>query len=139
AVRAQDGRTHWYPEPGERLVCLKNVHRHQLFNGEIWVVRAVSFGQSLYSKEPMIRLDLVSEVRGAVRRIDGPVARFDQFFDYAYCLTVHKSQGSQWDSVVVIDEARALHYAFGIDPKRWRYTAVTRAAKAVAWVGKLVT
>ena len=68
-----------------------------------------------------------------------PVKSFDHYWDYAYALTVHKAQGSQWDSVVVIDEARALKYAVGIDPKRWRYTAITRAAKAVAWVKRLVT
>jgi exodeoxyribonuclease-5 len=139
AVRARDGRTHWYPEPGERLVCLTNWHRRGLLNGSIWVVRGVAFGQSRYTREPLIQLDIVPEDGGSMRRVPVPINSFDHHFDYAYALTVHKSQGSQWDSVVVIDEARALKYALGIDPKRWRYTAITRAAKAALWVKRLVT
>ena len=42
---------------------------------------------------------------------------------YGYALTCHKCQGSQWDNVAVIDE---LHY---YATTKWRYTAVTRAAK----------
>ena len=44
-------------------------------------------------------------------------------FDYADCITVHKSQGSQADKVLVFSEVmgdREYYY-------RWLYTAVTRA------------
>jgi|SRR5277367_151007 len=41
--------------------------------------------------------------------------------DYAYAITCHKAQGSEYDKVVVFDE-RPLDY------ERWMYTAVTRAA-----------
>jgi exodeoxyribonuclease-5 len=47
------------------------------------------------------------------------------FMDYGYCITVHKAQGSQWDSVVVRDES----WCFKEHSKNWLYTAVTRAAK----------
>ena len=46
-----------------------------------------------------------------------------------WCITCHKSQGSEFDSVLVIDEAQAL--AGICDPRKWRYTAVTRAAERV--------
>jgi exodeoxyribonuclease-5 len=52
------------------------------------------------------------------------------FADYGYCITCHKSQGSEWDSVVVIDEQWEKAWC----PKRWRYTAVTRAAKELTIV-----
>jgi len=44
---------------------------------------------------------------------------------YAYCITCHKAQGSEWDKVFVINEA------FGDEEnkRRWLYTAVTRASK----------
>lgn len=45
--------------------------------------------------------------------------------DWGHVLTVHKSQGSQWDDVVVHDESGAFREA----SSRWLYTAVTRAAK----------
>ena len=45
-------------------------------------------------------------------------------FDYGYCITCHKSQGSEWDKVLVFDE-----YMKGTDHARWLYTAITRAKK----------
>jgi exodeoxyribonuclease V len=48
-------------------------------------------------------------------------------FTYGYALTVHKSQGSQWDNVIVFDES----FAFKEDRAKHLYTAVTRAAESV--------
>lgn len=53
-----------------------------------------------------------------------------QEFDYGYAMTVHKSQGSQWNNVMVFDESRT----FREDAQRWLYTAVTRAAERVTVV-----
>ena len=47
---------------------------------------------------------------------------------YGYAMTVHKSQGSQWDSVVVLDDWTGSNY------KEWLYTGLTRAAKRVTLV-----
>jgi exodeoxyribonuclease-5 len=44
-------------------------------------------------------------------------------FEYGYCISCHKSQGSEFDSVVVFDES----WAFREDRNRWLYTAITRA------------
>lgn len=46
-------------------------------------------------------------------------------FEFAYAITCHKAQGSEFDFIVVFDESRA----FGQDAPRWLYTAVTRAKK----------
>lgn len=46
-------------------------------------------------------------------------------FDFAYAISCHASQGSEFDNVVVIDES----YAFRSNAYRWLYTAVTRAKK----------
>ena len=46
-------------------------------------------------------------------------------FDFAYAISCHASQGSEFDDVVVIDES----YAFRSNAMRWLYTAVTRAKK----------
>src|SRR5579885_2692671 len=51
-------------------------------------------------------------------------------FDFGYVLTVHKSQGSQWDDVVLFDES----FAFPDSRARWLYTGVTRAAKKLTLV-----
>ena len=43
-----------------------------------------------------------------------------RLWDYAYAMTCHKAQGSEWADVIVLNEAFA-------DKSRWLYTAVTRA------------
>ncbi len=45
-------------------------------------------------------------------------------FEFAYAITCHKAQGSEYDYVVVFDESRLFS-----DPARWLYTAITRARK----------
>lgn len=44
-------------------------------------------------------------------------------FDYGYCISCHAAQGSEFDSVLVIDESDT----FRQNASRWLYTAVTRA------------
>jgi exodeoxyribonuclease V len=44
---------------------------------------------------------------------------------WAFAITAHKAQGSEWDKVCVIDES----WAFKENAHRWRYTAYTRARK----------
>lgn len=50
---------------------------------------------------------------------------------WGYCLTCHKSQGSQWSNVMVLTD-NSMKYAMQRDPdfgRRLLYTAVTRASK----------
>ncbi len=44
-------------------------------------------------------------------------------FEFAYAVTCHKAQGSEFDFVIVFDES----WAFGQEGSRWLYTAITRA------------
>lgn len=44
-------------------------------------------------------------------------------FEYGYCISCHKAQGSEFGNVVVFDES----FAFKEDRNRWLYTAITRA------------
>ena len=55
--------------------------------------------------------------------------QYDEF-TYGYCLTVHKSQGSQWDSVYLFDES----FVFRDEAQRWLYTGITRAAERITVV-----
>jgi exodeoxyribonuclease-5 len=58
-------------------------------------------------------------------------------FDYAYCMTCHKVQGSEWNSVMVIDESAQFRWSGGDDMvRRWRYTAATRAKNKLLWASK---
>ncbi len=44
-------------------------------------------------------------------------------FEFGYCISCHKAQGSEFESAIVFDES----YAFKEDANRWLYTAITRA------------
>jgi len=44
-------------------------------------------------------------------------------FEFGYCISCHKAQGSEFDTAIVFDES----YAFKEDKNRWLYTAITRA------------
>lgn len=66
------------------------------------------------------------EIEERVRGI-GFEMREAESFVYGSVLTVHKSQGSQWDNVLLIDESRS----FGNDARKHLYTGITRAAKKV--------
>ncbi len=50
---------------------------------------------------------------------DEPICRFE----FAYAVTCHKAQGSEFDFVIVFDES----WAFNEERNRWLYTAITRA------------
>jgi exodeoxyribonuclease-5 len=47
--------------------------------------------------------------------------------NFGYCLTAHKSQGSQWDTVLVYLERSTRYNSY--EGRRWAYTALTRACK----------
>lgn len=52
-------------------------------------------------------------------------------FDYGYVITCHKSQGNEYDKVLVIEEMLKA-----TDHARWLYTACTRASKRLTLVLK---
>jgi ATP-dependent exoDNAse (exonuclease V) alpha subunit len=55
------------------------------------------------------------------------------FFDYGYCMSVHKSQGSEWQKVIVFEQRTKRwddnYYA------KWLYTAITRAKEKLFIIG----
>ena len=54
-------------------------------------------------------------------------------FSYAYAITCHKAQGSEWGKVLVFEEG----FPFDAEEhRRWLYTAVTRASEKVVIVRK---
>lgn len=55
--------------------------------------------------------------------------------DYGYCLTVHKSQGSEWPNVLIYAPDRLLDYMPDDHTLRWLYTAITRASERVTFAG----
>lgn len=54
----------------------------------------------------------------------------DNHVDFAWAITCHKAQGSQFDEVVIHDESEA----FREDADKWLYTGITRAAERLILV-----
>jgi exodeoxyribonuclease-5 len=132
AMRAKLGYTGPTPQPGEKVICLKNDHRAGLLNGSMWIVReAIPLGDGF------IRMTVEDESGDIVEVItpelgfaahDGKVQDLSgQPFAFGYVITCHKAQGSQWDSILVLDES----HVFRQDRHRWLYTAITRATERV--------
>ena len=137
--RELHGRKNPLPVPGDKLVCLRNDRAKRLLNGGLWQAGRVEY------RGARVRIDVASEdVEGATAKVSVPtefftgdeakldprvLRRVDQF-DYGYALTVHKSQGSQWNDVVLFDESAC----FREHRARHLYTAITRAAETVTVV-----
>lgn len=51
-------------------------------------------------------------------------------FEFGYCISCHKAQGSEFETALVFDES----YAFKEDKNRWLYTALTRAKQKLVLV-----
>jgi exodeoxyribonuclease-5 len=141
------GREESLPVAGDKLVCLRNNRRKGLFNGSLWTVKERGVGKSgsIVTLRILPEADLsgaalgIKAVKVSIRRecFLGGIEDYDwtqrkkyDEFDYGYVLTVHKSQGSQWDDVVLFDES----FAFPDSRERWLYTGITRAAKRLTVV-----
>lgn len=129
------------PIPGDKLVCLRNNHEKALLNGAQWTVDSVSGS----TDDEFVDLTISPlDGMGTTQRVPawskilrgeelaGPYShrRKAEEFDYAYAMTVHKSQGSQWDNVLLFNESGS----FRSDWSKWLYTGITRAAQSVTIV-----
>jgi len=140
-LRELNGYRSPMPAAGEKLVCLRNDKTKGLLNGGIWNIQALRG-----IRNDFIRMDVLPDDDGRRRSVEVAVhkaffegaeeevpfvlRRESDEFTYGYALTVHKSQGSQWDDLVLFDES----YAFREHRARWLYTGLTRAAEKVTVV-----
>lgn len=118
---------------GDKVVFLRNDHEDSVFNGTVAKLTSVVAGE-LASDELIVGGEADEhEIHGYPvwpgllderDMVEAP--RRAQVVDLAYALTVHKAQGSEWDKVLIHDEAFGGAY----DGQRWLYTAVTRARKS---------
>ena len=68
----------------------------------------------------------------AMRKIGKKKIYFDAF-DFGYCLTVHKAQGSEWGNVLLFEETSG--YWDDDYRRRWLYTAITRSSDRLLIIG----
>lgn len=140
-VRTLKGHEGFLPNPGEKLVCLRNSREEGLLNGSLWETiesrddpKGSTFRLRVRSLDDDAndRRELQATVHKHHFMEDGaePMDMYERMeaneFDFGYALTVHKAQGSQFDDVVLMDEC------FSRDIRtKWLYTGITRAAKRI--------
>lgn len=128
-IRERLGHGNWLPKPTERVICLRNSRELGLFNGQPWEVAAAEEAGSKVALA--VRADgrtVSCKAHAAIfqgRDVDKQIKRNAEEFDFSYAITGHKSQGSEWPSVLAFDQSSV----FGDDSARWLYTVVTRAAE----------
>jgi exodeoxyribonuclease-5 len=130
----------WHPAATDRLVCLRNDHEKGILNGGLWEVESTNCpGRAIHmrvrsldepEKSPVDVRVLAPFFNGGEKDIDWKEKKGFEEFTYGYCLTTHKSQGSQWDNILVFDESQC----FRETAANWLYTAITRAAERVTIV-----
>ena len=143
------------PMNGDKCICLKNHWStvsnvgDALINGALGTLENVQLSNDKKLGIKMIA-NFTSEANGTFNELNmdyklittgEPLINKDNFrqftkkerpieFSYGYAITCHKSQGSEFDKVLIYDEP------FGDEEqrRRWRYTAVTRATKQLVIV-----
>lgn len=124
----------------DKLICLRNNRKLKLFNGGLWTVtNSPQFDGEVFEMEVesrdisgmkvVVKVPLEFFIGEEDKLIGGKRRKFDEF-DFGYAITAHKSQGSQWDSVLVMNE----NWCFREHAIQWLYTAVTRAAEKLTLV-----
>ncbi len=140
-MRELFGHDDVFPQPGDKLVCLRNDKKKGLLNGGIWLVKTTA-----RTRKKKLALNVVPEddparrplrigvlrefFQGLEESLSPKIRKESDEFDYGYALTVHKAQGSQWNTVVLFDES----FAFREHRNRWLYTGITRAAERLTIV-----
>lgn len=153
AMRDRMGRPDGRPVPGDSIMILTNNKDAAVFNGELFDVTGVKpsdngptltvvneagqsrellvFSEGFRGQEEQTR----AKNSGMGMRGSRALATFGQ------AITVHKSQGSEWDHVYVVNETLAMiemsarregMNAALEQARRWLYTATTRAKVEVS-------
>lgn len=147
-IRDRLGFSQKEPYPGEKIIFLKNNYISKVFNGTVGknlfllyeapnvykmtillegyeqpytgLVYDGCFGKEQYSNES----EKIQEHKYKKIIKDSGHSSID-LCDYGYCLSVHKSQGSEFKKVVVFQERS--YYWDDEYMKKWLYTASSRA------------
>ena len=130
------------PVVDERVICLKNNYKNlarPIYNGMIGKLTKLTPSEKHWYEAEIIFQDDREPYQGRISKYQFHKEKYleevkgihyteiGDRFDFGYALTVHKSQGSQADRVLLFEEP-SVYWEDELW-NRWLYTAVTRAVK----------
>lgn len=127
-----------YPIVGEPLICLYNNHRKMVYNGNIGTLKSIEVQNTPEQKLFNVTVDMGDfEFENCIdplqfgREYTNVDEKSDEvdYFDWAYIITCHKAQGSEWKNVLIIEEGEWMFK--GDLWNRWLYTACTRSKESL--------
>lgn len=113
--------------PGEPVVMRRNDYRRRLFNGDQGLVLRVEDA----SAKPGERASLCAVFPGPSGYAAFPIDALGGHIEHAYALTIHRSQGSEYDAAAVLLPTADTPLL----SRELLYTALTRARRGAAIVG----
>lgn len=106
---------------GDKVLQLKNLPDLNIYNGDVGVIEAIV---KTHGKEPYLLLNVDGEA------IEYPSEHFDKL-QLAYCISVHKSQGSEFP-IVIMPLSQSYHMMLY---RKLLYTGMTRAKRSLILCG----
>lgn len=142
-----------YPNYGEKIICRRNNWGKKIHDkGDIYLTNGLSGYVDYVSPEsftkdkisidfrPDFTKKVFRDLKVSIPYLDRRLGVDEisyippgiERFEYAYAITTHLSQGSQWENVVFLKEDNFFNNQD--DYFRLLYTAVTRASESIIWV-----
>ena len=138
------------PTVTDRVICLRNNWKLGIYNGMLGTIVEIKDEMNKYGQKHWYDSDIMMDdgigfsglisahqfnQESTIRQVKGLAWKeIGELFDFGYCLTVHKAQGSQARKVVVFEERN--RYISDDEWRRWLYTAVTRAIEELVIIGE---
>lgn len=117
---------------GDQVMCITNLYEHNVMNGSLGIITACYDDAVSIEIDEGIKPKMVLSY-GKVKWDDGVERDITEDIidnlEHSYAMTIHKSQGSQFDTVV-IPIVSSLNF-----DRSMLYTALTRAQSKVIFVG----
>lgn len=110
---------------GDKILQLKNQPDDFVFNGDIGILVEIIFAAEDENHQNRIVVDFDSVI------VEYTSETFINI-SHAYCMSVHKAQGSEYPIVIVVALRQYRHML----QRRLYYTAFTRASKALILIGE---
>ena len=111
-----------YYRIGDKVIQLVNDVENNVFNGDIGYIDNIEY----IDKKIVVTIDFISN------KVKYESGDFDKF-TLAYAISIHKSQGSEYDNVVIVLSSSFKRMFYN----KLIYTAVTRAKSSLIILGSL--